>query len=197
MNTHLATKVSNSQLKYRTRGAVKGISCSLINLKPPKTLARAKSSNKLAKSDSESDWQEVNYKKKSAKSATKALKTLTMLGKEQSIVNTSSIPDHIDSGPRSSAPIHGFSRDRSIAVILDPKAAGSMLWDIVEKAKQAVDPPAELMETLRHFNQPSFDFAKTSDTSRFSQTHGYGFCGYLALEQLSRHQCYIILPALI
>ena len=76
--------------------------------------------------------------------------------------------------------------DRSIAVTLYPKAAGPTLWDIVDRAKQAIDPLAELMETLRHFNRPSFDFAKTSDTSRFSQTHAYGFCGYLALEQLSR-----------
>ena len=127
MNTHLATKVSNSPLKYRTRGAVKGISCSLINLKPPETLPRAKSSNKLAKIDSESDWQEVNYKKKSVKSATKASRTSTTPGKEQPTVNTSSISDHIDSGPRSSAPIRGFSMDQSIAVTLDPKAAGPTL----------------------------------------------------------------------
>ena len=96
MNTHLATKVSNSPLKYRTRGAVKAISCSLINSKPPETLARAKSSNKLAKQDSETDWQEINYKKKSVKSATKASKTSTTHGKEQQTVNTSSILDHID-----------------------------------------------------------------------------------------------------
>ena len=63
MNTHLATKVSNSPLKYRTRGAVKAISCSLISLKPPETLARSELSNKVAKTDSESDWQQVNYKK--------------------------------------------------------------------------------------------------------------------------------------
>ena len=186
MNTHLATKVSSSSLKYRTRGAVKAISCSLINSKPPETLARAKLSNKLAKQGSETDWQKINYKKKSVKSATKALKTSTTHGKEKPTVNTSSILDHIDSGPRSSAPICGFSMDQSIAVTLDPKAAGPTLWDIVDKAKQAVDPLAEIMGTLRPFNRPSFEFAKPSDTSRFSQTHGYGFCGYLALEQLSR-----------
>ena len=71
MNTHLATKVSNSSLKCRTRGAVKPISCSLISLKPPETLARSELSKKLAKTDSESDWQQVSYKKKSVKSATK------------------------------------------------------------------------------------------------------------------------------
>ena len=186
MNTHLATKVSNSPLKYYTRGAVKAISCSLINLKPPETLACAKLSNKLAKTDSELDWQEVNYKKKSVKSATKASKTSTTPGKEQPTVNTLSILDHIDSGPRSSAKIRGFSMDRSIAVTLDPKATGPTLWDIVDKAKQAVNPLTELIQALSHLDQPIFGFAKTSDTIFFSQTHGYGFCGYLACEQLSR-----------
>ena len=60
-------KVSNSPHKYRTRGAVKAISCSLISSKIPETLARPKLSNKQAKPDSETDWQEVNYKKKSIK----------------------------------------------------------------------------------------------------------------------------------
>ena len=145
MNTHLATKVSNSPHKYRTRGAVKAVSCSLINLKPPETIARPDLSNKIAKTDSESDWQEVtnlisNYKKKSVKSATKASKPSTTPVKQQSIVNTSITSPRIDAGPRSSGPIHGFSRDRSIAVLLDPKAAGLMLWDIVDRAKQAVNP---------------------------------------------------------
>ena len=31
--------------------------------KPPETFVRHELSNKLAKTDSESDWQEVNYKK--------------------------------------------------------------------------------------------------------------------------------------
>ena len=99
MNTYLATKVSNSFHKYRTRGAVKATSCSLINLKPPETFARPESSNKLAKTDSESDWQEVNYKKKSVKSATKATKPSTMPVKKQSIVNTSITSPPIDAGP--------------------------------------------------------------------------------------------------
>ena len=186
MNTHLATKVSNSPLKYRTRGAVKAFSCSLISLKPPETLARCELSNKLSKTDSESDWQQVNYKKKSIKSATKASKPSTTPVKEQSIVNTSITSPRIDAGPRSSAPIHGFSRDRSIAVLLDPKLAGPILWDIVDKAKQAVNPLIELIQALSHLDKPIFGFAKTSDSGHYKQTDTYGFCGYLAFEQLSR-----------
>ena len=148
MNTHLAYKVSNSPHKYRTRGAVKAISCSLINLKPPETFACPDLSNKIAKTDTELDWQEVNYKKKSVKSATNASKPSTTPVKEQSIVNTSITSPRIDAGPCSSAPIHGFSRDRSIAVILDPKAAGPMLCDIVDRAKQAVDPLTHLIQAV-------------------------------------------------
>ena len=80
MNTYLDTKVSNSSHKYCTRGA-KAISCSLINLKPPEIFARPELSNISAKTDSESDWQEVNYKKKSVKSATKASKPQQRLSK--------------------------------------------------------------------------------------------------------------------
>ena len=92
----------------------------------------------------------------------------------------------VDAGPRSSAPIHGFSRDGSIAVLLDPKVAGPTLWDIVDKAKQAVDPLTHLIQALRHLDQPIFGFAKASDSGHYKQTDPYGFCGYLAFEQLSR-----------
>ena len=197
MNTYLATKVSNSPHKYRTRGAVKAVSCSLINLKPPETFARPYLSNKIAKTDSESDWQEVNYKKKSVKSATKVSKPSTTPVNQQSIVNTSITSPRIDAGPCSSAPIHWFSRYRSIAVLLDPKAAGPMLWDIVDRAKQAVNPLTHLIQALRHLDQPIFGFAKTSDSGHYKQTDPYGFSGYLALSYQESQKQSIIQPALI
>ena len=103
----------------------------------------------------------------------------------------------IDAGPRSSAPIHGFSRDRSIAVLLDPKVAGPMLWDLVDKTKQGVNPLTELIQALSHLDKPIFGFAKTSGSGHYQQIDPYGFCGYVAFEPLSRKsKQYIIQPAL-
>ena len=73
-----------------------------------------------------------------------------------------------------------------------------MLWDIVDEAKQAVDPPAHLIQALNHLDKPFFGFAKTSDSGHYKQTDPYGFCGYLSFEQLSRKsKKYIIQHALI
>ena len=43
-----------------------------------------------------------------------------------------------------------------------------MLWDIVDGAKQAVDPLTHLIQALNHLDKPIFGFAKTSDTSRYN-----------------------------
>ena len=64
----------------------------------------------------------------------------------------------------------GLTRDRSIAVLLDPKVAGPMLWDIVDEAKQAVDPLAHLIQALSHLEKPIFGFAMTSDSGHYKQT---------------------------
>ena len=93
-----------------------------------------------------------------------------------------------------------------------------MLLDIVDKAKQAVDPLTHLIQALRHLDQPIFGFAKTSDSGLYKQTDPYGFCGYLrpqaqaAMSRLMRtasmdiklsnnyresQNHYIVLPALI
>ena len=106
--------------------------------------------------------------------------------KHQPKIGASSASPPIDAGPRSSASIHGYSRDRSIAVLLDPKVAGPMLWDLVDKTKQGVNPLTELIQALSHLDQPIFGFAKTSGSGHYQQIDPYGFCGYVAFEQLSR-----------